>query len=646
MKKSLILSASITGFFALALTSCAGGGNDTRLTLRIYNSEDYISEGPDSPDVIAQFHDYVLEKDGVDLNIVYDKFDTNETMLSQLETGSSTYDLVCPSDYMIQKMIGKGMLKPFASGAARTALYAHGNSEENWPDNYGLYASNYLKDQLTAITAKTPEGETVNLSEYARGYMWGTLGLIYNPDFARFGKDSETVKFELSDWNSLWDESYYHTFQIKDSMRDTAAVGLMHAYDSDFKALKKSHDEGALDDKSYNDKMNSLFNNIISDPANPGLEGDDLDQYRKGVAKNLTASLLSLKNNSYGLEVDSGKQDIVAGKSGIGIAWSGDAAWSIQLAENEEGKTLYYSLPTTGANIWFDGWVLGNYSSLNQEYAQKFIDFISSPSIANENMSFIGYTSFVAGDEILDLVRGWYDPRCSAMYASWSVKDPELEKQYWGEEDYLYDDNDDYVYKDGTGEVEKEMTMSDGKSLTVVVDHGEYDMTGSDYSAPKLAGHDEIDTWEKYLALINEGVSEDRQSVWTKRDLTYFFNGTLSEEYGAEDMVFYSDEFESVSGIRDGEETTITVGRAFAAQYPSQEELPFLCVMKDYGSANSYVLNVWEDVKSGSLEPWVVVTISLEVALALGLALYFGIKGSSAKKLRKRRREEKKALRS
>ena len=51
-----------------------------RVELRVYNSADYISE---DPDIIQMFEDYVLEKDGVELEVVYETFDTNETMLSR-----------------------------------------------------------------------------------------------------------------------------------------------------------------------------------------------------------------------------------------------------------------------------------------------------------------------------------------------------------------------------------------------------------------------------------------------------------------------------------------------------------------------------------------------------------------------------------
>jgi spermidine/putrescine-binding protein len=140
----------------------------------------------------------------------------------------------------------------------------------------------------------------------------------------------------------------------------------------------------------------------------------------KSIVDAVQAALIQLKSDSFGLEVDSGKTDIISGdKSGIDTAWSGDAVTSLNNAD-ELGNTLYYSIPKTGGNIWFDAWVLIKRDGLEQEYAQKFIDFISRPDIAAANMDYIGYTSFIAGDDILDSSGAGTIPataRCMSMTA-------------------------------------------------------------------------------------------------------------------------------------------------------------------------------------------------------------------------------------
>ena len=108
--------------------------------LRIYNWEDYISDGKDDEgnvtdeiaNVIDEFKVYYYEKYNESIEVEYVTYATNEVMLSTLETGKSQYDLVCPSDYVIQKMIKKDMLEKVSKPIS----------------NYEKYASPYIKDSI------------------------------------------------------------------------------------------------------------------------------------------------------------------------------------------------------------------------------------------------------------------------------------------------------------------------------------------------------------------------------------------------------------------------------------------------------------------------------------------------------------------
>jgi hypothetical protein len=241
-------------------------------------------------------------------------------------------------------------------------------------------------------------------------------------------------------------------------------------------------------------------------------------------------------------------------------------------------------------------------------------------------MDYIGYTSFIAGDDILELVRGWYDPRYSAMYVYDSAND-----------DYLYDDNGDKVYKDGTG-IHKNPDGTDGN------DYGEHNMTGSSL-AGAVVDQDALIGWDEYA----EKYAPD-DNTWQAVDLSYFFKGSLSDD--TDDCIVYSNEFEEVTGKNlKGEQETVLVGRQFLTQYPSDMEdqkgtvlcqIPGLAVMEDYKTNNSYILFMWENVKSsGAIQPWIVVLLSLEAAAALGFGLYFFFRSRASKVLRKKRREDR-----
>jgi spermidine/putrescine-binding protein len=645
---------------AFARAKSVRGGKTVNLV--IHNSEDYIVGNPNDIagdeeagqfNLVGAFEKYCLLHDGVTVNVAYQTFSVMEDELSNLGDGAHYADLVCVSDYIIQRLMENGMVIPFATGAERDDLYRNGGGLEGWEtDNYETYASPFLKKRLGEITANVggDPAKVGNLGDYARGYMWGTLGLTYNPAFSGYadeGLSENDVKVQMSDWNSLWASQYERTFQFKDSMRDAFSIALMHVYDGYFKVLRGWYvsGEGVLPDGStgpysserYNDDVSTIFNNVNRigefNALAKRIDPRAVDVDEATIVNEAQFALSELKEKSYGMEIDSGKTDIQTGtKSGIDTAWSGDAILAMLGAE-DYGNSLYYSVPKTGGNIWFDAWVMIKSDTLEQEYAQKFIDFISDPVNASPNMDYNCYTSFVGGDAIVDLVRSLYDPRTSAMYVYHE------DEENGDNSGYLYGDDDNRVLKDGTG-----VHPDTGD------DYGEYDMRGSTYGAPAVAGHPEIATWDDYAA-SPLFVGED-ENPWETVDLSYFFAGTLSE-YAPSDMIFYTNELETVTGRNlEGQEETVTVGRRFLAQYPTEDEaykgtvrcqIPSLAVMENYsGDINDYVLTMWENVKAGgTIQPWIIALISLEVAAALGLGLYFFFKGARSKTLRKKRREER-----
>ena len=122
------------------------------------------------------------------------------------------------------------------------------------------------------------------------------------------------------------------------------------------------------------------------------------DETIKGVEE----VLIEMKDNIYSFEVDSGKNDIVTGKISLNFAWSGDAVYSMDVAEEEEGVYLYYSVPEEGSNVWFDGWVMPK--GANKELASIFVNYLCDEEVAIRNMDFIGYTSSVVGDKVLEFI--------------------------------------------------------------------------------------------------------------------------------------------------------------------------------------------------------------------------------------------------
>ena len=353
------------------LASCAPK-YDVKLV--VYNWDDYIYDGTDDDGnivdkgVIKRFEEYYQEQHDLVLKVEYRTFKTPEEMYGKIKAGSIKPDLICPSDYMIQKMANEGRLEKFSFDEA-TGKY--GDSLKN----FGDYGSPFIKERFQSCTLK--DGNS--FLTYAVPYFWGTMGFTYDPDY--FTED------EVGTWECLWskEEKFKKQFSLKDSMRDTYVTAIFHVYKDEIDAL----DETAAD---YNDKLTAIFNRCDDDT----------------IAKVEAALKEAKKTTVNTFEVDEGKDEIVKGKYHANLAWSGDAIYAMDSAEeNEPPKYLNYSLPQEGSNVWFDGWCMPK--GANKGLAEEFVNFISTPKIASLNMGYVGYTSPIVGDEVWEYVLDSYE---------------------------------------------------------------------------------------------------------------------------------------------------------------------------------------------------------------------------------------------
>ena len=592
LKLSILFFPALT----LGLASCGESLNvndSGSQVLRVLNWEDYIyeqdiEEGYTEDDLINQFEAFVKENypQYKNVKVIYETTDTNETMYNELQTGKTHYDLVCPSDYMIQKLLSQNLLEKL---------------DRNLLPNYTSYVSEYMRGQLDNISAVNKvTGETEYLKDYAAGYMWGTLGLVFNPGYQTFedrGYSEEKVISDMQTWSTLWNEEYKGTISVKDSMRDTYAIGVIETYKEDLRNARNDYLSGITNEVEYNTILTDIFNRC--GPENI-----------KDVEKTLSA----LKENVFGLEVDSGKQDIVTGKIGINFAWSGDACYSIAQAGDAEQVSnpfdLLYSIPELGSNIWFDGWCMPKdetRSDAQYELAHLFIDFLSMPENAIQNMDYIGYTSFVGGDAVVEMIRDWYDIRTELVYFG-----DEQQSLYYVDpidgEEYEVDYSDCHLADDSNAAYDDvELFIYDEESNTVSID----------------------ETYNERL-IIDEN--------WEVIDLAYIFEDTLTE-YGEEDSLFYSDNY--LPYVNEDGSQNISVGSSFFCQYPNKETMIRCAVMKDFGENNSAILQMWENFKSDPLPTWALILFAVEISLIVGFVCYFIFSKTIKLRLRKKRKEQK-----
>lgn len=331
MKKALCILAA-----ALMMAACSA---DRDHILKVYNWSDYIDEN-----LIEEFEEWYEEQTGESVKIVYQTFDINETMLSKIEKGHEDYDVVCPSDYIIERMLREDMLLPINMDFGDTPNYIEGSLSP--------YITSCLK------TLVTPGKDA---SEYAVGYMWGTTGFIYNTKYV----DPE----DLRTWDVLRNPKYAGKIFVKDAARDIYSQVILFLKKDEIAAGKVTREE--LESVPSEENVNLVEN-----------------------------YLMQIKGQVAGYEADFGKDQMTQERGWISLNWSGDACWARDEAA-EVGVELDYVVPDEGATVWFDGWVIPKYAK-NTKAASYFINFMCKPENAIRNSEEIGYVSACGTPEILE----------------------------------------------------------------------------------------------------------------------------------------------------------------------------------------------------------------------------------------------------
>ncbi len=178
MKKTGIAFALLISSMALA-TGCGSKGGENGQVI-VYNWGEYID-----PETIAMFE----EETGIE--VVYDEFETNEIMYPKVESGAAKYDVICPSDYMISKMIQNNLLAEI--------------NYDNIPNAKANIGAQYFEQSQSF----DPE------NKYSIPYCWGTVGILYNKTM---------VDEPITSWSQLWDEKYADNILMQDSVRDAFMV--------------------------------------------------------------------------------------------------------------------------------------------------------------------------------------------------------------------------------------------------------------------------------------------------------------------------------------------------------------------------------------------------------------------------------------
>ena len=268
-------------------------------TLTVFNWGEYID-----PDLITQF-----EKE-TGIKVVYETFDSNEAMMTKVQQGGSAYDIAVPSEYTIEMMKEEELLIPL--------------------------------DQTKIPNLQNIDPYFLDLAfdrgnEYSIPYFWGTVGIVYNPNFV-----NEDLTFES--WDDLWDPSLKNKVFLVDGSREVMGMGL-----------------------------NSI--------------GQSLNAKDDELLRQATDKLINLSPNVKAIIGDEITPLMINNEATVALTWSGQAA--DMMWENED---LDFAVPKEGSNLWFDNFVIPK-TSKNIDGAHAFINFMLDPEVAAQNADYVGYSS-------------------------------------------------------------------------------------------------------------------------------------------------------------------------------------------------------------------------------------------------------------
>lgn len=176
---ALILSVSL-GLYAAGNQIEKSQGITGDSTLNLYNWGDYID-----PSLLTKFEEETTYR------VVYETFDSNEAMYTKIQQGGTAYDLVIPSEYMIDRMMQEDLLIPLDA----SRLKGVDNIDEDFLD------------------LSFDPG-----NQFSIPYFWGTLGIVYNDQMVEEGS--------IQTWEDLWNPELLNNLMLIDSAREVMGLSL------------------------------------------------------------------------------------------------------------------------------------------------------------------------------------------------------------------------------------------------------------------------------------------------------------------------------------------------------------------------------------------------------------------------------------
>lgn len=376
----------------LCATFAFGGCADRSEQLKMYVPGEYID-----PDLLDEFEDWYLERTGKKVEVITpDTFDVVEEILIRVEKDRADYDLLCPSDYAVERLLNRGLLQEI--------------------DPEIVDVENTFKQEYLALTEPYDPDH-----KYAVPYMYGTFGLMY--DYSKTGE-------HVDSWDALFTDRFGGRAANKDSMREALTSAAIYRDRAELSRLSNGFTDYNTD---YQNRLQSLF----EDTADDTLDG-------------LASTLVEMLHYARVWGGESLKFDMAGNNTGIEVAlmWSCDAGYVMNDYEDDNGdehpgnRNMWYVVPKEGGNIYLDCFVISKYAK-NPTAANYFLQFISQKETALRSSDYAGaispvaeaydelyddYTSedskteYIESFEDEDLGRAWFDMYIDMLFPSPSTR--------------------------------------------------------------------------------------------------------------------------------------------------------------------------------------------------------------------------------
>jgi spermidine/putrescine transport system substrate-binding protein len=314
---------------------------DRQQVLRVANWVDYIDL-----DLIPEFEEWYHRTTGEKIRVDYNTYTMPDTMYYQVANEHFDYDVCCPPEYLVERMMRHNLLQPIDT----VDFLSRG--VPNWMKGTAAF--------LDEAIQRYGDIYNVNSKTYAVPFQWGTTSVVYNTKYVS--------REDVESWDFLFNSKFKGKIRIKDAFSDLFTILTLYGGYKDVQEGRITRDQ--------------LAGNLTNE--NLAIIRDLLERMRPQIV---------------GWEFDDGKERMASGEDWLAVTWNGDAQWALGHAAPD--VKLDVIVPKEGSDLWVDCWVIPSYAA-NVKAASYWINYMCKYEHAIRCMKVTNWPSAIATPEILE----------------------------------------------------------------------------------------------------------------------------------------------------------------------------------------------------------------------------------------------------